>query len=76
MCVFNSPKPPAVAPAVLPKEAPKQIDTAVQTAAADERRRAAGARGANATLLADPMGLAPANTKKTTLLGGAATQLG
>lgn len=76
MCVFSSPKVPDVAPAVTPTAAPKQIDSAVQTAAADERRRAAGARGSNSTLLADPMGLGTANVKKTTLLGGADTQLG
>lgn len=75
MCVFSSPKVPDVAPAVPIAEAPKAVSTAVTQAANDARRRAAGARGYNATLLDTPVA-AQANTTKQTLLGGAAAKLG
>lgn len=76
MCSFSSPKAPAVAPAAVIPEVPTQADATVQAAGDNARRRAAAGRGFGATLLSDPLGLGAATTSRTTLLGGATTNLG
>lgn len=66
---FSKPKMPA--PVVI--EPPKESDAEIQTRAAEERKRRAGAMGSTGNIVSTLAGATPdiqANTRRSTLLGG------
>lgn len=69
--LFSKPKIPTVQPAppVIAAPAPVSDSAAVMSAADEERRRLAGARGRSATILGGAAAYAPGADSRPTLLG-------